>query len=90
MCSTDQRAAATTFPRALNAAAKAIAGGSDVAETLARAEAAIVTGGFDSVDYVALADADSLERLSDFRSPARLLAAARIGKTRLIDNLSVG
>ena len=86
----DQRAAATAFPRALNAAAKAIAGGSDVAEALAKAEAAIVAGGFDSVDYVALADADSLERLSDFRAPARLLAAARIGKTRLIDNLAVG
>jgi pantoate--beta-alanine ligase len=88
--STDQRAAATAFPRALNAAAKAIAGGSDVAETLAKAEATIVAGGFDSVDYVALADADSLERLGDFRAPARLLAAARIGKTRLIDNLPVG
>ncbi|MCA0208821.1 MAG: pantoate--beta-alanine ligase [Proteobacteria bacterium] len=86
----EQRAAATVFPRALNAAAKAIAGGSDVAGALAKAEAAIVAGGFDSVDYVALADADSLERLRDFRAPARLLAAARIGKTRLIDNLPVG
>ncbi|HWT44168.1 MAG TPA: pantoate--beta-alanine ligase [Sphingopyxis sp.] len=88
--STDQRAAATAFPRALNAAARAIAGGSNVAGALAKAEAAIVAGGFDSVDYVALADADSLERLGDFRAPARLLAAARIGKTRLIDNLPVG
>lgn len=88
--STDQRAAATAFPRALNAAARAIAGGSNVAGALAKAEAAIVAGGCDSVDYVALADADSLERLGDFRAPARLLAAARIGKTRLIDNLPVG
>ena len=88
--SKDQRAAATALPGALKAAAKAIAGGADVTETLARAEATIVRGGFDSVDYVALADADSLERLSAFRKPARLLAAARIGKTRLIDNLSVG
>ncbi|QCB56568.1 pantoate--beta-alanine ligase [Sphingopyxis sp. PAMC25046] len=85
-----QRAAAPAFPAALNAAAQAIAGGADVAETLAKAEAAIVGGGFESVDYVALADADSLERLSVFRKPARLLAAARIGKTRLIDNLPVG
>lgn len=87
--SKEQRAAATAFPDALNAAAKAIAGGADVAGTLTKAEAAIVRGGFDSVDYVALADADSLERLSAFRAPARLLAAARIGKTRLIDNLAV-
>ena len=85
-----QRAVASAFPAALNAAAQAIAGGADVGEALAKAEAAIVAGGFDSVDYVALADADSLERLRAFRAPARLLAAARIGKTRLIDNLSVG
>ena len=84
-----QRAAATAFPDALKIAAKAIAGGDDVTQALARAEATIVAGGFDSVDYVALADADNLERLITFRKPARLLAAARIGKTRLIDNLSV-
>lgn len=88
--SKEQRAAATAFPDALSTATKAIAGGADVGETLAKAEAAIIKGGFDSVDYVALADADSLERLSVFRAPARLLAAARIGKTRLIDNLAVG
>jgi len=85
-----QRKAAVAFPNALRAAAATIAGGGDVAEALAKAEAAIVKGGFDSVDYVALADADSLERLKEFRTPARLLAAARIGKTRLIDNLVVG
>ena len=88
--SPEQRAAAAAFPDALKMAAKAITSGADVAETLAGAEAAIIEGGFDSIDYVALADADSLERLDMFRSPARLLAAARIGKTRLIDNLPVG
>lgn len=87
--STAQRTAATAFPQALTVAAKAIATGSDVEETLAKTEAAIVAGGFDSVDYVALADAENLERLSAFRKPARLLAAARMGKTRLIDNLAV-
>ncbi|MDO9368954.1 MAG: pantoate--beta-alanine ligase [Sphingopyxis sp.] len=87
--SPEQRAAATAFPDALTDAAKAIASGADVRDALAKAEAAIVAGGFDSVDYVALADAGNLERLTAFRKPARLMAAARIGKTRLIDNYPV-
>ncbi|WP_137752317.1 pantoate--beta-alanine ligase [Sphingopyxis sp. L1A2A] len=88
--SAEQRSAAVAFPTALKTASAALANGDDMYETLAKAEAAIVAGGFDSVDYIALADADSLERLNIFRAPARLLAAARIGKTRLIDNYPVG
>lgn len=87
--SAEQRAAATAFPDALKAAATTIARGGEVDAALTEAAAAIVAGGFDSVDYVALADADSLERLTVFRNPARLLAAARMGKTRLIDNYPV-
>ncbi|WP_428631537.1 pantoate--beta-alanine ligase [Sphingopyxis sp.] len=88
--SAGQRSAATAFPDALKAAVAALANGGDMYETLAKAEAAILAGGFDSVDYIALANPDTLGRLDAFRAPARLLAAARIGKTRLIDNYSVG
>ena len=88
--SPQQRKAAVAFPKALKTAVAALANGGDMYETLAKAEAAIIAGGFDSVDYIALADPDSLERLDAFRAPARLLAAARIGKTRLIDNYPVG
>ncbi len=56
---------------------------------LAAAKAALLSGGFDSVDYVALCDPDSLESLSRLDRPARLLAAAKIGRTRLIDNIAV-
>ena len=88
--SPEQRAAAVSFPNALKAAAQAIASGTPVPMAVADAEAAIVAGGFDSIDYVALADAVTLERLDTWREPARLLAAARIGRTRLIDNWPVG
>lgn len=88
--SKDERAAAVAFPNALKAAAAAIAAGADVEASLTEAATAIHAGGFEHVDYVALADADSLERLTEFRAPARLLAAARIGRTRLIDNMPVG
>jgi pantoate--beta-alanine ligase len=45
--------------------------------------------GFDSVDYVAIRDAKTLAAIETLERPARVLAAAKIGKTRLIDNMSV-
>lgn len=86
----EQRAAAASLPVALRAAAQAISDGADVTATLDQAQAAILAGGFDSVDYLALTDLHNLARLNQFSGPARLLAAARMGKTRLLDNLPVG
>ena len=87
--SPDERLAARTLPRALGEAAQAIAAGGEVAEALKRARARLAAAGFDPVDYVALRDAATLEPLEALHRPARLLAAARIGRTRLIDNLPV-
>ena len=82
-----QRAAALALPRALEHAARDIRDGKAVAETLAAATAKILAGGFDAVDYFALADAVTLEELYAFDGrEARLLVAAKIGKTRLLDN----
>ncbi len=50
---------------------------------------ALLKAGFGSVDYVAFCDPDSLEPLETFEGRGRLLAAARLGKTRLIDNMAV-
>lgn len=87
--SPDERQAAVALPRALGAAAKAIASGQSVTEVLKQASDQLSMAGFDTVDYVALVDASSLEPLTILDREARLLAAARIGKTRLIDNLPV-
>jgi pantoate--beta-alanine ligase len=87
----EQRAAAAALPRAMQAAVAAIEGGVPVAATLAGLETEILAAGFASIDYTALADAASLAPLAALgQTPARLLVAARIGATRLIDNLAVG
>ena len=85
----EERLQARALPRALGAAAAAIEAGGDVAEALARAESALLEGGFQSVDYVALCDAAGMSPLTALDRPARLLAAARIGAARLIDNVAV-
>jgi pantoate--beta-alanine ligase len=48
---------------------------------------ALIAAGFDSVDYVAVRDGATLERLNGPSENMRVLAAAKIGKTRLIDNV---
>ena len=86
----EQRSQAAALPRAMRAAIAQIEDGGDVAQALIALEQALLDGGFSSVDYAALADADSLEPLSHApQRPARLLVAARIGTTRLIDNMAV-
>jgi pantoate--beta-alanine ligase len=45
--------------------------------------------GFDGVDYVAVRDAETLSPIDRVTKPARALAAARLGRVRLIDNLPV-
>jgi pantoate--beta-alanine ligase len=86
----EERAAALALPVALAQSAAHIRAGDDVAQTLATATADILAAGFARVDYFALADAVTLEELQHFDGrPARLLVAAKMGKTRLIDNLAV-
>lgn len=84
-----ERQEALALPQALNEAAAAILGGTDIALALAQAHDAIRAGGFESVDYVELRDAATLKRIESLDAPGRLLAAARIGRTRLIDNIAV-
>lgn len=85
----EERAAAVSLPRALGHAARTIEDGDDIANTLSSIAPALLKAGFSSVDYVELVDAETLVPLEKLNRPGRLLAAARIGKARLIDNLPV-
>ncbi len=88
--SDEERVTARTLPRALGEAKSAIERGDKVADALAAAVARLREAGFDPIDYVALVDAATLEPVERLDGPARLIAAAKLGRTRLIDNLPVG
>ena len=63
--------------------------GGDLRAAEAAGMEALWAAGFDHVDYVAIRDAQSLDHIVSLERPARILAAAKIGKTRLIDNMAV-
>ena len=75
----------------LAAAVKALRNGAPIDSVEATGAAALTATGFDRIDYFEVRDAASLERLPTAKvtRPARILAAAVIGKTRLIDNMAV-
>ena len=83
----DHRAQAVALPRALGVAARTIERGGEVAAALAQARDTLTQAGFE-VDYVELVDAVTLAAF-DAARPMRLLAAARMGGTRLLDNVAV-
>ena len=87
--SSDERTRAVALPRVLESARDAIREGESVALALRKAKQSLVDAGFLRIDYVALVDAATLEPLEEPKGEMRLIAAAVIGSTRLIDNLAV-
>lgn len=85
----DERQQAVALPRALQGARAAILSGTPVPEVLHGARASLHDSGFSRVDYFALVDAERLRPLEEPKGAMRLIAAAVIGTTRLIDNLAV-
>jgi pantoate--beta-alanine ligase len=83
-----ERTKAVAMPRALAEAARVIGRGGDVEAALAQARETLLAAGFGPIDYVALVDAETLGDPDPAR-PRRLLAAARLGSTRLIDNVGI-
>jgi pantoate--beta-alanine ligase len=89
--SAEERSVAGQLNRLMRKAVGLIEAGEVPGPVLAGLEYEIITAGFSAVDYAVLADAASLVPLDRSpQGPARLLVAARLGKTRLIDNMSVG
>lgn len=85
----DERERALSISRALFAAqAEVQAGATDPKRIAGDAAAAIAEAGL-TVDYVEVRDPDTLAPLDAITAPARILAAARIGSVRLIDNMAI-
>jgi pantoate--beta-alanine ligase len=89
LLSASERQLAVALPNALHGAARKIRAGEEVGRVLAAAKQELVDAGFLKIDYFALVDAVTLEPLDQPAGEMRLIAAAMIGTTRLIDNVSV-
>jgi pantoate--beta-alanine ligase len=84
-----ERAVAPTLYRVLSACASRIAAGEPIAKVVSEGAIEIEAAGF-AVDYLEARHAESLARAETLADgPLRLLVAARLGQTRLIDNVAV-
>jgi len=87
--SLDERAAAPVLHRVLAESAKKIAAGKPISSVLDKGRVMITRAGF-ALDYLEARHAETLAPVASAKErPLRLLVAARIGETRLIDNVAV-
>jgi pantoate--beta-alanine ligase len=87
--SPEERGAAPALYAALRRCASELRGGKAIADAVAEARSAVEAAGF-GVDYIEARHADTLAPVASLSDgPIRLLAAAKLGKTRLIDNIAV-
>ncbi|MBI1272903.1 MAG: pantoate--beta-alanine ligase [Alphaproteobacteria bacterium] len=85
----EQRAAAPALHAAMVVCAAEMRAGKPQAKSLDAARAKIAAAGFD-LQYLEARDAETLARADHISAkPARLLAAAKLGQTRLIDNIEI-
>lgn len=87
--SEEDRQRAVALPRALDYARGAIHNGDPLNMVLDTARKSLIEAGFSRIDYFALVDAITLQPLDRPQGEMRLIAAAAIGQTRLIDNVAV-
>ena len=84
-----ERGMAPALYRVIGAIAAAVAGGESATGRVAWGAGELDRAGFDRVDYVAVRHALTLEPVESQERPARVLAAAWLGRARLIDNVAV-
>ena len=88
--SAEDRARAASLPSGMREAIAQVRTGTAIGDALATLQSDLLNQGFSQVDYAQFCDASSLAPLATLtEAPARLLVAARIGGTRLIDNMAV-
>ncbi len=87
--SPEERRIAARLNLVLHDAIKEARAGEAIAEAEAEAARHLLAAGFSRIDYVAMRDAETLAPISALSRPARIFAAAWLGKTRLIDNMEV-
>ncbi|MBL8564471.1 MAG: pantoate--beta-alanine ligase [Hyphomicrobiaceae bacterium] len=86
----EERAIAPALNAALLTVAEKIAGGGRAGVAVKSAITAVERAGFTKVDYIAVRDAETLgEWKPSSGRPGRVLAAAWLGRTRLIDNVPI-
>jgi len=87
--SPEQRRAAPQLHRAMKESAGRLRAGEDIGVTMAAGAEMIAAAGF-TLDYFEARHAETLAPIASVKDgPVRILVAARIGKTRLIDNIAV-
>jgi pantoate--beta-alanine ligase len=87
--SADERARALALPQSLEKAAADVLGGKPIEAVLSGARRTLGDAGFSRIDYFALVNAATLDPIEVPSGEMRLIAAATIGDTRLIDNVRV-
>jgi pantoate--beta-alanine ligase len=87
--SPEERLKAPTLYRAMKESARRLRAGDDVEAAMAGGAEMIAAAGF-ALDYFELRHAETLARVGSLKDgPARILVAAKLGNTRLIDNVAV-
>jgi len=84
-----ERAVAARLPAVLSATVGKLRSGAPAPHVLQSAQAELLAAGFSRIDYLELADGETLQPLGSAQPGARLFAAAHLGRTRLIDNWPV-